>query len=116
MKYSIIISEKELLKDSDKITWIGISKKLDQKKTDATESLKNVIKLISLQFPELPNKMVWGNYLIFEEYEKIVVIDIDYENIDSIKNEILNIVLNEDLAVLIGKENKIYRDISEIKN
>ena len=59
--------------------------------------------------------MVWGNYLIFEEYEKIVTIDIDYDNIDNLKSEILNIALNNDLVVLIGKENKIYRNISEIK-
>lgn len=115
MKFSIIIAEKKVITQSDTKTWIDISKNLNQNNTDATPILKNTINLIKSKFPEIPNKMVWGNYLIFEEYENIVAIDIDFDNIELIKTEILLIALSNDLAVLIGKENKIYREISEIK-
>lgn len=77
--------------------------------------MSNVIDLIKLRFPQLPNQMVWGNYLMFEEYEDIITIDIDHDDIDLLKKEILKIAFQNDLVVLIGKENKIYRNISEIK-
>lgn len=115
MKGSIIIAEKNILTESDIKSWIAISKKLGQANVKATSNVKNTIELIQSRFPEIPNKMVWGNYLIFEEHEDFAVIDIDYDNIEKLKNEVLNIALNNNLAVLIGKENKIYRDISEIK-
>lgn len=115
MKYSIIIAEKNALSSSDTKAWIEISAKLQQTKVQATSVLKKSINQIISQFPEIPNTMVWESYLIFEEHRNAVVIDIDYENIDLLKNEILNIALHNDLAVFIGKENKIYRNISDIK-
>ncbi|QCW98867.1 hypothetical protein FGM00_01550 [Aggregatimonas sangjinii] len=115
MKGSIIIAEKNILVDSDTKSWIEISKKLEQNKVESTSNIKKVIKRIQSRFPEIPNKMVWGNYLIFEEHENIAVIDIDYNNLEKLKQDVLNIALNNNLAVLIGKENKIYRDISELK-
>lgn len=47
--------------------------------------------------------MVWGNYLIFEEYDDIVIVDIDYGDTDLLEKEILKIALQNDLVVLIGK-------------
>lgn len=114
MKFSIIIAEKSILTQSDVKIWINVSIKLGQSKIKATPNLSNVIDLIKLRFPQLPNQMVWGNYLMFEEYDDIITIDIDHDDIDLLKKEILKIAFQNDLVVLIGKENKIYRDISEI--
>lgn len=113
MKFSIIIAEKNIHTQSDVKIWINIGIKLGQSRIKATLNLTNVIDLIKLRFPELPNQMVWGNYVMFEEFNDIVTIDIDHDDIDLLKKEILKIALQNDLVVLIGKENKIYRDISE---
>jgi hypothetical protein len=75
-----------------------------------------VITLNKTQFPELPNKMAWGNYLVFNEYANIVVVDIDYDDINLLKKEILKIAFENELVVLIGKENKIYRNINKSNN
>lgn len=115
MKFSIIIVEQNILTHSDVKIWMDISSKLEQSRVESTPNLKQVITLIKLRFPELPNQIVWGNYFVFDEHDDVVAIDIDYENIDLLKKEILKIALHNDLVVLIGKENKIHRNISEIK-
>lgn len=115
MKFSMIIAEQNILSHSDVKIWMDISSKLEQSTVEATPNLKQAIALVKTQFPELPNKIVWRNYLVFDEHDNIVAIDIDYDNIDLLKKEILKIALKNDLVVLIGRENKIYRDIREIK-
>ena len=47
--------------------------------------------------------------MIFEEYSDFFVIVIEYEDIEYLKKEILEIALEKGFAVLIGKENKIYK-------
>lgn len=111
----MIIAEQNILTHSDVKIWMDISSKLEQSRVESTPNLKQVIALIKLRFPELSNQIVWGNYLVFDEHDDVVAIDIDYDNIDLLKKEILKIALHNDLVVLIGKENKIYRNISEIK-
>lgn len=113
MKFSIIIAEKNILTQSDVKIWIDVGIKFGHSKIKATPNLTNVIDLIKLRFLELPNQMVWGNYLMFEEYDDIVIVNIDHGDIDLLKKEILKIAFQNDPGVLIGKENKIYRDISE---
>jgi len=44
-----------------------------------------------------------------------VTIDVDFDDVTKMKNDILTIALNNDYVVLIGKENKIYRSLSELK-
>lgn len=68
MKYSIIIADKSVLASSDTKTWLKISKRLEEPNRDVEHELKDVIESIKSKFPDLPNKMAWGNYLIFEEY------------------------------------------------
>jgi len=109
MKFSIVIADMKILTASDTKTWIGLSKKLAEPKTDTTPELKEIITLIKSGFPELPNTMVWGNYLIFEEFADFFTIDIDYDDIKRLEHEILDIALENGFAVLIGKENKIYK-------
>ncbi len=79
MKFSIIIAEQNILTHSDVKIWMDISSKLEQSRVESTPNLKQVIALIKLRFPELPNQMVWGNYLVFDEYDNIVAIDIYYD-------------------------------------
>ncbi len=115
MKFSIIIAEHHILHQSDIKIWMDIRIKLGQNRMKTTPNVAHVIDLIKLRFPELPNQMVWGNYLIFDEHDDIVAIDIDYDDIDLLKKEIFKIAFQNDLVVLVGRENKIYRDISEVK-
>jgi len=111
MKFSMIIAEQNILTQSDVKIWMDVGIKLDQSSMEATPGLKQAIAQIKTQFPELPNQIVWGNYLVFDEHGNIVTIDIDCDDIDLLKKEILKIAFQNDLVVLIGRENKIYRDI-----
>lgn len=111
MKFSIIIADKSVLAASDRKTWLEISKRLSEPNSSVADGLKEVIESIKAKFPELPNKMVWGNYLIFEEYSDFFSMEIDYADMESLKKEVLDIALPKGFVVLIGKENKIYRSV-----
>lgn len=113
MKYYISIAEKHLLSTSHRKTWLAVSD-VQENDTECTEILKDTEEEIKAKFPELPNKMVWGHYLIFNHHGAVLSIDIDYDDIDKIKKEILEIALRKDLMVLIGSEDKIYKGIEDI--
>ncbi|GAA4147034.1 hypothetical protein GCM10022216_32620 [Sphingobacterium kyonggiense] len=113
MKYYISIAEKHLLSTSHRKTWLAVSD-VEEKETECAEILKETEEEIKTKFPELPNKMVWGHYLIFNHHGSVLSIDIDYDDIEAIKREILEIALRKDLMALIGSEDKIYKDIEDI--
>lgn len=109
MKYSIIIADSKLIAKSDIKTWIDIGKKSIEPKSELSESLIEIINIIKSKFPKISNYKNSESYMIFEEYSDFFAIDIEYEDIEYLKKEILEIALEKGFAVLIGKENKIYK-------
>ncbi|MDR2146485.1 MAG: hypothetical protein LBE91_08520 [Tannerella sp.] len=115
MKYSIIVIRNEIISrfDKDRAAWWYVGFHLKKNETQAAD-LVGFAEKINQRFPELPNKMVWGNYLIPTIDENFLVFDIDAspEQIDEIVLYIIQQANEQGLAVLDGKKEKIYRPTS----
>lgn len=109
MKYSIIIADTKLLLKSEIKTWINIGKISIEPQAQTSKDILKIIDLIKLKYPDIPNNKGAENYLIFEKYADFFTMDIQYDTIEKMKEEIIEIALHNGFAVLIGKENKIYK-------
>ena len=112
MKYSVVVIRNEIISrfDKDKAAWWYVAFHLEKFETQAPDLIKFAEK-INQQFPELPNKMVWGNYLVPTIDENCLVFEIDAspEQIDEIVLYIIHQANEQGFAVLDGKKDKIYR-------
>ncbi|TDQ11503.1 hypothetical protein [Pedobacter metabolipauper] len=109
MKYSIIVALSDSIAPTDYKAWTDIGKKIQQPPTVLNAVLKDAAQEIARSFPDLPSSIVWGNYLVFDEHGDFFVIDIDFENVELIRDTVFHVAEKRGLTVLIGKENKIYR-------
>jgi len=113
MKYCIKIVRNDLISrfDKDRAAWFYLAFHLETFGIKSLDLVKFAEK-INQRFPELPNKMVWGNYLIPSVIDKNFIdfdIDASPEQIDEIVAYIIQCSNEQGLAVFEGKKNKIHR-------
>ena len=114
MKYGLQIIRNEIISrfDKDRAAWWYVGFHLEKFGTQASD-LIGFAEKINQKFPELPNKMVWGNYLIptIDENWLCFEMDASPEQIDEIVMYIIQLANEQGLAVLDGKKEKIYRPL-----
>jgi len=112
MKYSVQVIRNKIISrfDKDRAAWWYVAFHLEKFGTQAADLVEFAEK-VHQQFPKLPNKMVWGNYLIptIDENYLLFEIDASAEQIDEIVLLIIEKANEQGFAVLDGKKDKIYR-------
>lgn len=107
MKSDLQIIRNEIISrfEKDRAAWWYIGFHYKQTGIQATDLVEFAEKICK-QFPELPNKMVWGNYLIpkIDENDISFMIDASPEKIDEIESFITEKALEHGFAVLAGEE------------
>ncbi len=107
MKSNLQIIRSEIISrfDKDRAAWWYIAYHYKQTGIQAAD-LVEFAKKVNRQFPELPDKMVWGDYLIpdIDENDINFQIDASPEKTDEIKRFIIHQALEHGFAVLAGEE------------
>ena len=111
MKFYPSITKNDIPAD-DRPAWLYLSRILKnepEKGITADQVFESFMEQVRKVYPELPSKMVWGNYLIAEFFEHRISLSIDYENKDEMMAEIIKIAKEQNLVVFEPKSEKIHR-------
>jgi hypothetical protein len=107
MKRNLMIIRNEIISrfEKDRAAWFYIGLRYKRTGIQAAD-LVEFSKMVNQQFPELPSKMVWGNYLIpdIDENDVNFQIDASPEKISEIEQFITQQALEQGFAVLVGEK------------
>lgn len=108
MKYNLCVT-RNVVPDEHRPAWLYLVEMIESRKNVKSADLIEFAEKVHQQFPDLPNKMVWGNYLIPDIDENFVLFDIDFPQVDEIISCIRKLAKDYSLVVFDGKQDKIYR-------
>ena len=83
MKNSVGIT-RNIIPKNDRQAWFFYVEMLEKRKNTKATDMVEFAEKVCQQFPDLPNKMVWGNYLIPNIDEDFADFSIDYHEPDEI--------------------------------
>ena len=107
MKANVTVSRNNI-PNSDRKAWFFLSQQFEKKKNIKAPDFVEFAEKVYRKFPHLPNKMVWGNYLIPEIIDQdFACFAIDYDN----PNEILSFIkeLAKEYGFICWANGEIYR-------
>lgn len=106
MKSEISVT-RNAIPDKDRNAWLHYVKLVENRKnTKAPDFVAFAEKVFQL-YPQLPNKMVWGSYLIADIDEDFMDFQIDHDNANEIVEHIIQ--LANEHGYVAWANGKIYR-------